>query len=542
MAFLSPSRSVLILGDEGLQIYKVGRLGAKYIDSIPWETDEFEQTVSALIIKKCNRLPVVILNDMVEQHYRKELVPKVSVLDKANVIRRRLSIAFPNYRIRAALKLKDKKGAGEGSGNAYLFAAIPASDQFNKALEAVRRSMAPIVGLYLLPVESAALVREMTAKVNRGQRYRPAWTIFVGQHGNGGLRQIVIRNGELALTRMTPIVDTDVEPDLWAKEVSSELNATMSYLARFGYKESDGLQIIVIANESSQASLESHVDIECDMKVMNAREAGAVVGANVGRQEDYRYADPLHAAYLGTKNRFALPMESMAILALTKPRRVASFALLGLLLGCAYFGITSFQGWKKAVEIEDQLMVAKQQSSALRQEYDREIAKKKEMGFDFVLVNNSIQIYNELNEAKAKPLPVIKEIGRSLGTDLHLDELVLKLEQVNAEVDIDDPDYDPTDSLRIDTYLDMVMTLSFPNTINPDVGVQKVNKLSERLTNGLPNFDVDIIKQVADLSYTGNFVGEAGESSGEDGETPDDYDAEIRIRGLTSQTVLQWSD
>lgn len=543
MAFFSPPRSVLILGDEGLQIYKVGRFGAKFIDSIPWETDGFETSVSTLIVKKCRRLPVVVLNDMVEQHYRKELIPKVSFIDRSNVIKRRLSIAFPNYRIRAALKLKDKKTGltTEGKGDAYLFTAIPASEQFNKTLEAIRMSAAPIVGLYLLPVEASSMVREIATKLSRGQKYKAAWTIFVGQHHNGGLRQIVTRNGELALTRMTPIVDTDVEPELWAKEVSGELNATMSYLTRFGYKESDGLRVIVVGNESSRTSLETLIEIECDLQVLTSQQIAASLGANIGRQEDYRYADPLHAAYLGGKTKFQLPMQSGAITRLTQPRRVASFIMMGLILGCAYFGFASFQEWKRTVEIEDQLVVAKQQSSSLKQEYERELAKKKELGFDFALVNSSIQIYDELQHEKIKPLPVIRQIGLALGTDLHLDKLVVKLDQLQVKENLESADYNPDEAPKVESFMDAVMTLSFPNTINPDVGVQKVNRLQQRILDNLPGYEVKIIKQVADLSYTGNFVGEAGEV-GENSDIPDRYDAEIQIRGFAKAEDLESLD
>jgi hypothetical protein len=534
----SPPRTVLILSDEGLQIYRSGRLGARYIDFIPWETEDFTISVSNLIAKKCRRQPVVILNDMVEQHYRKELIPKVSPFDRVNVIKRRLGIAFPNYKIRAALRIKDKKTPvkGEAKGDPYLFAAIPASDQFNKTLEAIRMSMAPIVGLFLLPIEGSAMVRDLSAKLTKKQRYKPAWTIFIGQHNNGSLRQIVTRNGQLALTRMTPIVDTDVEPELWAKEVSGELNATMSYLARFGYKDTDGLNVIIVANQSSQTSLETFIDIECDLNVMDAQQIASTLGINLGRQEDYRYADPLHAAYLGGKTRYLLPMQSAAITNLTKPRRVASYVLFALIAGCAYFGFMAFQGWQTAVEIQDQLVVAKQQNSSLKQEYQLELDKKRAMGFDFALVNNSLEIFEELEDQKIFPLPVAREIGRSLGTDLHLDKLEVSHVKETIEKDINDQDYNPDAPVEVRNLLDAIMTLSFPNTINPDVGVQKINTLQSRLQGNLPNYEVSIVRQVADLSYTGNFVGGSGEAETE-GQTPERYEAEIRIRTITADEL-----
>lgn len=531
MALFSPSRCVLILGDEGLQIYNVTRLSAKFIDFVPWDTVEFVTSVRDLIVKKCKRKPIVILNDMVEQHYRKERIPKVSFMDRSNVLKRRLGVTFPNYRVRAALKVKDKKfGASKDvKSDTYLFAATPNSNSLNKTLEAIRLSSAPIIGFYLLPVEAADMVKTLSHKFAKGRRHKAVWTIFAGQHHNGGLRQVVTRGGELALTRMTPIVDTDIEPELWAKEVSEELSATMSYLSRFGYDDSDGLDVILIANEAVQISLEAAVDIECNLKVLTSQQAGAIIGAVVGKQDDLRYADPLHAAFLGRKVKFQLPMQSPAIDRLTQPRRVAAFLTWALLAGCAYFGFSTFQNWKKLIELNDQLVVTVQQNQSLKQEYDREIAKKKEIGFDFLLVNNSIEVFKQLEKQKVKPLPMFREIGRSLGTDLRLDKIMVKLEGVKD----DDNEYayvpDQAREDKLKHITNAVMTISFPSSISPETGVQKVSELRDRLQDNLPDYNVEIIKQVADLSYTGNFIGEAGRDNSQEG-VPESYDAEIQVR------------
>lgn len=529
---MSPSRCVLILCDEGLQIYNVTRVNTKFIEFLPWDTVDFETSVRDLIVKKCRRRSVVILNDMVEQHYRKERIPKVSFLDRTTILKRRLGVSFPNYRVRAALKLKDKKtGLDEGGkGDAYLFAAIPNSEPFSKTIEAIRQSRAPIVGFYLLPVEASAMVKALSAKLVKGNLHKSAWTIFVGQHHGGGLRQIVTRQGELALTRMTPIVDTDIEPELWAKEVAGELSATMSYLSRFGYKETDGLDIIIVANESSETSLETFVNIECDLKVLTSQQVASVLSAHLGYQEDLRYADPLYASYLGKKSKFLLPMQAPAIYRLTQPRRVASFVLLGLLLGCAFFAFNVFKDWKKYIEVKDQLVVSVQQNGALKEEYQREIRKKKEMGFDFVYVNNSIDIFNELQAKKIKPLSVIREIARSLGPDLHLDDFVAKSESVEVKTEEGDYSYDATAEQKFEPYLNAVLIISFPNMIDPNIGVEKINTLKSKLEKNLPDYEVSIIKQVADLSYTGNFVGEAGADLSTEN-IPEEYKAEIQIRG-----------
>lgn len=535
MSLFSSTRCVLILGDEGLQIYNVNRFNARFVDYVPWDTVEFENSVCDLLVKKCKRKPIVILNDMVEQHYRKERVPNVSILDRNTVLQRRLGVAFPNYKIRAALKLDEKSSnLPQGKGGSYLFAAIPATEAFNKMMQAVRMSNATILGFYLLPIESAALVKALSAKVSSGRKGRAVWTIFMGQHQSGGVRQIVTREGELALTRMTPIVDTDVEPELWAKEISSELNATMSYLTRFGYKETDGLNIIVIGNDSTEDYLKAAIHIECNLQVLNSQEAGKLLGVSVGHQADYRYADPLHAAYLGRKSKFRLPMQVTAIETMAKPRKIATFLLLGLLAAAGYFGYEAFTGWVKAGELKEEIRVTGERLNSVKQEYDLELAKKKAIGFDFVLVSNSVELFDQMDKQRIEPLSVFKEIGAALGSDLTIDKIDVKsdkLKDASAEAQAQN-NYDSglpiTDASKI--IIEAVMTLSFDESVDPGLGVEKTNKFKERLQQRLPAYDVRVIKQVADLSYTGNFVGEAGDVPLKEGQ-PQDYTAEVLVRG-----------
>ena len=398
---------------------------------------------------------------------------------------------------------------------------------------AIRFSSVTVVGLYLLPVEASSMVKALAAKLSKGQKSKALWTIFMGQHHNGSVRQIVTRNNDLALTRMSPVVDTDVEPELWAREMSTELGATMSYLSRFGYKESDGLNIIVIANERAEEDLKKLIQIECDLHVLNSQQAGRLIGVNTGIQSDLRYADALHVAYLGRKSKFRLPMQSATIDNVTRPRKIASLVVLGLLAGCAYFGYEAFTSWSKVMKIEDEIRFTEERKRSVKQEYDLELAKKKEIGFDFLLVSNSVDLFDSMESEKIRPLPVIKEIGQSLGADLRLDKIDVKAippkEKSRNQFNYS-KDQQGTDKPEDKTIIEAVMTLSFDGGLAPDVGVRQVNGLKERLQQRLPQYDVRVAKQVADLSYTGNFVGSVGDE-GVSEVAPQDYEAEIVVKG-----------
>ncbi len=536
MSIFSPSRCVLLLSDEGLHIYDVGAGRANMVDSVPWNTQDFEESVSDIIRRKCRGKSVVILNDMVEQHYRKERIPKVSPFDRANIIKRRVASAFSSYPIRSAIKLKEKPSARDNAGAAgsdiYLFAAVPLSDNVRKTLSAVQRSYASIAGFCLLPVESATMVYALSKKLAKLAEKPPVWAIFVGQHQSGGLRQIVTRNGELALTRMTPIVDNDIDHDLWSAEVCSELKGTMSYLSRFGFEQADGLDVIVIANNSVADRVAAKIDFECNLNVLTAGEAANLIGVKIGRQEDQRYADPLHAAWSGRKSSFTLPLQAAQIEKIASPAKYAAVASIVLLGACGYFGYQAYnkaeEWFKNASDIED----ARQRLAIVTQDHTEEVQKKASVGIDFLLIENSTKVYGRLEKISMKPLPVFDAIGRALGADLHLQSMDIR--PISNDFSLADPPVDPNTGERgaemPQREFEIVIRIVFPAKLAPEIGVQKIAELESRLKASLPKHRVSIIKQVADLSYTGNFVGEAGDMEKADTQK-EDYEAQIMIRG-----------
>ena len=535
MSVFSPSRCVLLLSDEGLGIYDTGG-GVQMLDTIPWETQDFEEAVADIIRRKCRGKSILILNDMVEQHYRKERVPKVSTFDRANIIKRRVSAAFPSYPIRSAIKLKEKAPNREGqkSGDIYLLAAVPLSENVRKTLGAVQKSYAAIAGFALLPVESAGMVQALSKKLSKVTEKASVWSIFVGQHQSGGLRQVVTKNGELALTRMTPIVDSDIDHELWASEVANEIKGTMSYLSRFGFDTSDGLDVTVIANNSTADRVASKIDFECNLSVLTSVEAANMLGLKIGRQEEMRYADPLHVAWAGRKAKLDLPLQAAQLDSISGPARMATAASVILAAACCYYGYQTFthvSAWSKNA---GELSTTQQQLVSIRADHAAEVEKKKSVGVDFMLIENSTKVYDKLEKRAMKPLGVFDLIGKSLGADIRITSLDVMPVEKNTSLDPQTAatpaaPADPNAPVAPKEY-DIVLRIVFPAELAPEKGVQKVDELEKRLSANLPNHKVSIIKQVADLSYTGNFVGEATSQLNKN-DQKQDYEAQIMIRG-----------
>jgi hypothetical protein len=491
---------------------------------VPWSVENFEDEVALIISKECGGKPVLIVNDMVEQHYRKEKVPRVSMLDKQNVVNRKLHVAFPNYAVRAALPLKEKVAKTDKSmaGDVFIFAAVPATDAFKKTLAAATKSLVSIVGVVLLPVESSDMVKKLAEKVASKGDKSARWTIFMGQHHGGGLRQIVIKDGDLALTRMTPIVENSEDPNIWAAEVKQEFQATMSYLSRFGFDAEDGLNIIMVSEPEAGEKVGSLIDVPCNFHSISADDIARMMHLNLGTQDDYYLADSLHVAWIGKKSRFILPMKAKQIDIVSKPRQATAATIVLLLLGGAFQSYQLMDTYQSFVQISGDLEDAEQRFNQLDLKYKKEVQRKKDLGFDIQLIQSSLAVHDRITKKQIPVIPFFSNIGSALGKDMRIDQIRITqgggIENLNI-----------FDNGKGRPLFSSSMQMTFPSNTNAQKGNDEVRALGGRLQQLLLDHVVDVTKLLEDYEYSEEIVVESGGAAAK--ASKQDYVAEINIEG-----------
>ncbi len=493
-------------------MYKAGPRGVTLVNSFGWRSADFENNVAAALNEEVGDGSVYILNDAVEQHYRKEKINKLTALDRKNIIDRRLNIAFPSYPTRAALPLKEKKGKGLplSKEHLFLFAAVPSTDSFRKLLEAIRRADCTVADYCLLPIESVDLVEKIAAKVAKENRQleRSGWSILLGQHQGGGLRQIVIKGGQIALTRITPVVMPEAQNAAqWASDVVQELQSTISYLSRFGYAQNDGLDIILISKPDFGALVEDMINIPCQFSSLTLQRAAEFAGVTVGRKQDQHYADPLHIAWRAKKPRNVMAMQSKEIDAVANPRKVAFFAMLLLTAGIGYFAFTVASEALTLYGDKQNLVEVNKMKVLADQMYDDEIKRKESLGIDVKLIQGSLAIYKDIDKITFDPLPVLEIAGQEL-KDLRMDGVTLKADM--PEPPKPDPNNPSAEPVPLTRQAAVTLKFSFPGTIKPEDGNEKIEQLRKRIAKKLPGYKVDVSKQLADLTYTGQLTNETG--------------------------------
>lgn len=532
MTFYPPAwgRTVLFMTDDALCIYKAGSVGARLVEVIPWSADGFEKNVANVLVKDCSNKPVVIINDMLEQHYRKERLIRsgIGIFDRAAMLKRKVQMSFPNYPARSALQLKEKirKAGHKKAADVYILAAIPPSAAFQKTLAAVQRSLVRVVGFFLLPVESCDMLSVLSQKLAKSKKQQARWVVFMGQHKNGGLRQIVTKDGELALTRMTPLMEPGGNPSAWAAEVHKEFKATMSYLSRFGYQVEDGLDIIVIADAPEGDALESLIETECTFSSISTADAARMVGVSIAQDSDESYADALHVAWAGQKKKFILPLDSADVDSIAKPRQAALMASVGLVLATIFLGFQLFNQFYRTSQIEASIRTQEAMQAQLNVKYQREIQKREGLGFDIRLLTSSLSVYEALEKERIKPLEIFSAIGGALGKDLRLDRVSIERPKSSSSSVLPGAGGAPGAQPLFEANL----LLSYPSTTDIDRGNKEVEALAARIQNALPNHKVKVSKFLRDYEYIEEMVVETGARN--HGVGNQDYIAEITIAGV----------
>lgn len=193
--------------------------------------------------------------------------------------------------------------------------------------------------------------------------------------------------------------------------------------------------------------------------------------------------------------------------------------------------MSNTQTW---LEMRDNLNNQKRMQKTVEAQYQTELDRMKALGFDIKLIQSSLKTFKSLEADGIHPLPLFKAIGQSLGPELRLDKVVMR-RKGNSTLGLPAPDpalaSSPPNPATAPSSLEAILTLSFPPTLDPEVGVKQVNDLSRRISTALPQgYNVAVSKQVADLIYTENTAGEAGTAKDKDAKK-EDYKAEITIKG-----------
>lgn len=528
-----------MVGGEGVTLYgPSGRFGMERETSISWEVPNFEDQLAEVLADKGVSRQVSVLFDGNDQTYRKEdNIPKLSPIDRPRYVKRKLELAFPAYPIRASLEIKPaKKKFGRAPATkaapSYLFVALPETEQIDRVSAAMLDAGVPIGGFGLLPVESSALVSELSEKVFAGKGKKSRWALLVGQHETGGLRQVVVKDGNLALTRLTPTSDAGPSGPGWVEDAVREFKATTNYISRFGYSPEDGLDVIIICGDLEKQFFKPAEMGIAHFQCLNLNEAMRHIGIKASGNEKNNYADALHAAWISKNGRLKLPVRVPSLHRVMAPRLAASVGTLVLALGVVAFTGLSVESYIGYSGTQDEIALKQNQKTLHEREYEKESAVFDELPIQPAVVRSAMSVKKLLETNTVNLHPILHRLKKAMGNDINLEQLSFQhtpgpsLNMSGSTAVQFAGMSDPADKGKV------LITFKFgmPERTPLEQKVKRAEQLLSSLKANFPDYKVSITSQFGNFSREGSRTGGIG--AAETSSAPNMKDlAEFQLEG-----------
>ena len=520
MVQLGNNKRVLLLGGDGVVIYGPSGSGVEREASLAWDMPNFDELLVEALGKQNANKQVIVLFDGADQTYRKEEnIPKLSAVDRPRFVKRKLELAFPNYPIRASIEIKPPKIKGRKSSApaSYLFVALPETDQVDRVGRAILESGVPVGGFGLLPAESVGLAPALAEKIFAGEPGGIGrWTVLIGQHETGGLRQVVVKDGNLALTRLTPTAEGGVSGAAWAEEVTREFRATMTYISRFGFNPDEGIDVIIISDDISRQFFDAQAMGVKRLRGISVSDALRLMGAKSFGLEKTNFADGLHAAWVSKKRALRLPIRVPSLHQIMAPRLAAQGAAIVLVFSALALVYMAFSSIQQNYVLNQEI----EQRQSQRGMLERELAQESKV-FDTLpikanLLKGTLNVKNFITLNTVPVAGVFQRLKSVLGNAIVVNSIdykhepasTLQLEGVAGVPGAFVPPPPPGTVVPSERGLiKLSFTFSLPGSMPLEQKVNTAEALQKKLQEAFPGYAVKIDTQFGRVNREGRFEG-----------------------------------
>ena len=304
---------------------------------------------------------VYLIVDAVEEDYKLESLPHTAGGARREIIERKLNQFNRNSIFRAAHFIN--RGLDKRKDDNFLFVALSNADSLQGWMNVIQANQSPLVGVYLLPMLSQVVVRQMKLMAPH---------ILLCEQLPSGLRQTYMHNGRLRMSRLAPMVD--IKPNQLAYFYLVEIEKTRLYLMsqRLVTGETP-LQMVLPASDNSHhviaKSISQDQGLECKTVDILAYAKNISLAPNLVK------ANPelLHMQLLANGNvpDNLAPATYSKIHSLNNTRGLLHIATA--LIAAAGIMLAGYYAWQ-GVKQKDQLQLATAQTQQ-QQELYVEVAK-----------------------------------------------------------------------------------------------------------------------------------------------------------------------
>ncbi|MDE3059478.1 MAG: hypothetical protein KGJ06_00520 [Pseudomonadota bacterium] len=403
---------VLFIGDEGAILIHIkgGKVCSRqfFADASPQNLKEMRERFAADA-----RAPLLLVIDTMDQSYMQQTLPPVSSLSVQKLIRRRLERDFAGTGIKSALLL-GREAQGRRDWN-FLIVALDKTPELSAWLDFVAELPNRLDGIYAVPVEAERIVRDL----ERGMgilpegKGRPQWTFLVSHNKAGGFRQVILRNGHLAFTRMAQPIGEST-PEVIAGNIEQEIQNTMDYMRRLDFNPQDGLNIYIIASAALKPLIDGSRFKASALRLLTPHEAAGYLNIVGATQPTDQFGDVFLAAAIGLSARhvlrLSLPQFARAD-RLYRLIRMQRAAALGIASGMAMYalglGYTTYAISAKDAEL-----------SAAETQHEKSLgqlrAEIRQSDLDVEKAGDMIELFQQMQKEKLAPAPAIAKASAAI--------------------------------------------------------------------------------------------------------------------------------
>lgn len=512
MIKIGSGHRVLLVGGEGVVLYAPTGRGMQRETAISWDVPHFEQVLADALLEQNRSKSVLVLFDGADQTYKRETIAqKMSFIDRARFVKRKLELTYPSYPIRAAQEIKPAKGVKAGQVKpSYLFVALPEIEQLDRIGNALYESAVPVSGFGLLPLESSGLVTELAERSFGKADARARWSVLIGQHETGGLRQVVVKDGNLALTRLTPTSDAGTSGPGWVEEVVREFRATLTYISRFGYSPDDTLDVMIICGDIEKQFFDPRLMPTPRFKCISPADAVRAIGAKSFADSKSNFSDVLHASWVARKSRLSLPMVVPSIQRIKGPRQNVRLVTAALALSALALSWASLQGFWDYRQMETEIAEKQNQRAMLQREYTEESKVFEGLPVKPQVVKAAMTAKASLEKNAINLRPILHKLKDVLGSEIHLEELSVEHTPPGPAGSPKPAGFGAPQAAEDRGKVKVVFKFTLPDTMPLEQKVTRAELLADTLRQVFTNYTVSIVSQFGKVQRGGKFAGDAG--------------------------------
>lgn len=418
---------VLNIGDDNVVLTRItdGKVANAWLASPDPAMAQEELGEAFAQDPKC---PISVLFDTLDQSFKEEELPRVSVLDRRKVLARHINMAFPGANLRGARLVKQT----EKKTLIYEMASVPLDGRVPGWLDVVQALPNEKGGIYTIAAENVDLLSALIPKDATAPETGNHWRHFIGINVTGGLRQIIEKNGRLSLTRLTQAPPPDTSPEEFADMISRDFKATITYIRRLGYQVNETLDLVVLTSGENKRVLEDMTwDGARSVSVYTPYEAGMILGLGSLGREDQAYCDVLHAAWFASKKKPLLPMSRSAALGdASDDIRELAFLVAPYAAGLLVAATVGWSGWTgyELMGLNNTTRELQNQYTMVQKSLADERTKLGTLAHEPEAVRNVIGVSEALDAGKVDVMPLLARVASALEGDA----IVLNLEVLRA--------------------------------------------------------------------------------------------------------------